>query len=185
MTTPAASEPARPSVGHPESRPRPQYGEYATPEEQRASIREPVREPSAPVVLAAPVASAAPAAPVRRRTVDRIMTFALLAYGLITVVSAVPQLWDFSGFAQTWMDLAGVDGTFTNTAQGDLWGRVGAGVFALGWLLTAVLAWRSVIAGRLSWWIPVVGAAVSFVIVTICLTVPLVGDPAIAGFFGG
>ena len=27
------------------------------------------------------------------------------------------------------MDLAGIDGTFTNTAQGDLWGRIGVGVF--------------------------------------------------------
>lgn len=113
------------------------------------------------------------------------MTFALLAYGFITVVSAVPQLWHFAGFAQTWMDLAGIHGTFTNTEQGDLWGRVGAGVFVVGWLVTAVLAWRSLARQRLSWWIPLVGAIVSFVIVSVCLTVPLLGDPAITAHFGG
>ncbi len=178
-----------PADAVPDPRPRPQYGEYATPEQQRASIREPVRESvAAPVIVASPVApaGASPAStPVRRRTVDRIFTFALLAYGLVTVISAVPQLWDFSAFAETWMGLAGIDGTFTNTAQGDLWSRIGAGVFALGWALTAFFGWRSVVAGRLSWWIPVVGAAVSFVIVSICLTIPLVGDPAISAFFGG
>lgn len=168
----------------PDPRPRPQYGEYATPEQQRASIREPVPVHAVP----APPQPAVPAAsaPVRpRRTVDRIVTFALLAYGLVTVFGAVPQVWDFTGFAETWMGLAGIEGTFTNIAQGELWGRIGAAVFVFGWMVTAVLAWLSVAAGRLSWWIPLVGAVVTFVIVSVCLTVPLVGDPAIAGFFGG
>ncbi|WP_292831819.1 DUF6264 family protein [Microbacterium sp.] len=177
MSTPAGEEP--------DSRPRPQYGEYASPEQQQASIREPVRQGDprgvAPTVPVAPRASA----PVRRRTVDRVVTVALLAYGLVTVLSAVPQLWDFSGFAETWMGLAGIDGTFTNTAQGDLWGRIGAGAFAFGWVLTVVFAWRSVTARRLSWWIPVAGAAVSFIIVSVCLTVPLIGDPVVYGFFSG
>lgn len=174
-----------PVEGAPDPRPRPQYGEYATPEEQRASIREPVREHVVPAAAPQPARSAAstPARP--RRTADRIVTFALLAYGLVTVLGAVPQVWDFSGFAETWMGLAGIEGTFTNTAQGALWGRIGAGIFVLGWVLTAVIAWRSVVAGRLSWWIPLVGAVVTFVIVSVCLTVPLVGDPVIAGFFGG
>lgn len=183
-------------------RPAPHYGEYATPEQQRAAIREPAQPqasagvPSAPAPQPFPQAQSAPqphprtvthattraARPSRRA--DRIVTFALLAYGLVTVVSAVPQLWHFAAFAQTWMGLAGIDETFTNTAQGDLWGRIGAGVFVVGWLLTAWLSWRALSRGRLSWWIPLVGAIAAFIVVTVCLTVPLLGDPAIAAHFG-
>ena len=124
-----------------------------------------------------------PAARPTRRA-DRIITLALVVYGFITVLSAVPQLWHFDEFAQTWMTLAGIDATFTNTAAGDLWGRIGAAVFAIGWLITALLSWRSVIRGRLSWWIPLVGAIATFVLVSVCLTVPLLGDPAVVAHFG-
>ncbi|MCG7414547.1 DUF6264 family protein [Microbacterium aurum] len=169
---------------------RPQYGEYATPEQQRAAIREPL--PQVPAAVAtAPAAPAHPptarpttAAARPTRPADRIITVALLAYGLVTVLSAVPQLWHFTDFAQTWMQVAGIDETFTNTAQGDLWGRIGAVVFVVGWVATAVTAWRSLVARRLSWWIPLVGAIVTFVIASICLTVPLLGDPAVASHFG-
>ncbi len=180
-----------------DDRPRPAYGEYATPEQQRAAMGMPAPEASIPLP-AAPVSPRlpvdAPFTPVRpthattsaarpTRRVDRIITFALLAYGLMTVISSVPQLWHFTDFAQTWMTLAGIDATFTNIAQGDLWGRIGAFVFAAGWVLTAVLSWRAVARARLSWWIPLVGAIVTFLVVTVCLTVPLIGDPAIAGHF--
>ena len=57
-------------------------------------------------------------------------------------------------------------------------------VFVVGWGATAVTAWRSLVARRLSWWIPLVGAIVTFVIASICLTVPLLGDPAVASHFG-
>ena len=116
------------------------------------------------------------------RAADRIITVALLVYGLITVISAVPQLWHFAAFAKTWLDLAGIDATFTNTAQGDLWGRIGALVYIVGWILTAALSWRSMGRGRLSWWIPLVGAIVTFVVVSVCLTIPLVSDPAVSGY---
>lgn len=194
----SAADPGEP-VGGPRPapqaapRPAPQYGEYATPEQQRAAIREPapVVEPQAARAPAGAPASgpgapgAGDAASIRPgRAVDRIVTFAMLAYGLVTVVSAFGQLWDFSQFAQSWLNLAGVDATFTNTAQGDLWGRIGAVAFALGWILTAGFAWRSLRGGRVSWWIPVVGAVVTFLVVSVCLTVPLLGDPAVAAAFG-
>lgn len=173
-------------------RPRPQYGEYATPEEQRARIQNlPADAPhphavlphTAPSQMPPPTAPATTAAARPTRTADRIITFALLVYGLVTVLSAVPQLWDFTGFAQTWMRVAGIDATFTNTAQGEVWGRIAALVFIGGWVLTAVLSWFSLAARRLTWWIPLVGAIVTFIIATVCLTVPLLGDPAIVSHF--
>ncbi|MFT4050955.1 MAG: DUF6264 family protein [Microbacterium sp.] len=180
------SEPASRAGGAP----RPQYGEYATPEQQRAAIGQPQASTPAPAQRRPPATGAPqPRATARSarpaRTADRIITFALLAYGLVTVLSAIPQLWHFTQFAQTWMTYAGIDAEFTNTAQGELWGRIGAGVFAVGWLITVVLSMRSLARGRLSWWIPVVGAVVTFVVVSGCAVVPLFGDPAVASSLGG
>src|SRR4051794_31950062 len=107
-----------------DSRPRPQYGEYATPEEQRARIRQPAPEatrtsgPATPVGVRTGVGAApkppktqpkagplppasSPSRPAqtgpgfdtpqsRVRVVDRIVTFALLTYGLVNVVSLIP-----------------------------------------------------------------------------------------------
>ncbi|MEW1833998.1 DUF6264 family protein [Microbacterium sp. NPDC079995] len=161
-------------------RPRPQYGEYATPEQQRAAIHHP--EPSPAASVDPPHPPTAPATTVAARPTrmaDRIITVALLAYGLVTVVGAIPQLVDFRSFADTWMEVAGVDGEFTNTAQGALWGGIGAAVFAVGWLVTAAWAWRSLARGRVSWWIPLVGAIATFVIVSVCLVIPIFGDPGL------
>lgn len=203
MTDPS-SERMPGSAPDPGERPRPAYGEYATPEEQRAAIRQPLdagasasgvapgaggagAHPPLPHPPTGPLPHPRPTTAAARptRTADRIITIALLGYGLVTVLSAVPQLWNFDGFAQSWMQLAGIDAAFTNLAQGELWGRIGAGVFVVGWLLTAVLSWRSIVRRRLSWWIPLVGAIVTFVVASICLTVPLLGDPAVISHFGG
>lgn len=168
-------------------RPRPQYGEYATPEQQRAAIGVPeeVAAPSAPPEPAhrPPTAPATTVAAQPTRLADRIITVALLTYGLVTVIGAVPQLADFTGFAEQWMQMAGVEGDFTNTASGSLWGTVSVWVLVGGWILTAYLSWLSLSRRRVTWWIPLVGAIVTFGIVTVCLVVPLLGDPAVTGHF--
>lgn len=165
-------------------RPRPQYGEYATPEQQRAARGLPAADAAASAVHAAPpTAPATTVGPQPTRLADRVLTAVLLAYGLVTVVSAIPQLVDFTAFAETWMDVAGVAGEFTNVAQGSLWGGIGAGVFVAGWLLTAGVSWWSLSRRRVTWWIPLVGAIVTFVIVSLCLVVPIVGDPAVGQHF--
>ncbi len=139
------------------------------------------RGPVWPQVAATRSSWAATQAATPSRAADRVVTFALLAYGLFTVVGAAPQLWHFTEFAQTALDVAGIDATFTNTAQGDVWGPVGAIVYIVGWLVTAVLSWMSIMRGRVSWWIPLVGAILTSVAVTVCLTIPLFGDPALFG----
>ncbi|MDF2580826.1 MAG: hypothetical protein K0S49_2405, partial [Microbacterium sp.] len=102
-----------------------------------------------------------------------------LAYGLVTVLGAIPQLVDFAGFAQTWMDMAGIDATLADPAGGRAWGVTAAVVYGAGWLLTAVLSWWSLSLRRLSWWIPLVGAIVTFVIVSLLLAAPLLSDPGV------
>ncbi|MHC2998507.1 DUF6264 family protein [Microbacterium sp. HJ5] len=177
--------------GAPDPRPRPQFGEYATPEEQRARIKQPdaalVYEP-APVVESA-AAAAAPAVPAparagtaaapRPRAIDRIVTFALLAYGLVNVVSSFPALVDFSAYAQTMFDLLGVDATLSDPAAGRPWGIAAAIVLAVGWLLTAAVSWMSMRRGRLSFWIPIVGGVVFTFASAMLMLVPLANDPAV------
>ena len=46
--------------------------------------------------------------------------------------------------------------------------------------LAATLSLRVLSRGRISWWIPLVGAIVTYTALTACLMVPLFGDPAIA-----
>lgn len=194
-------------AGSSDSRPRPAYGEYATPEEQRARIRQPdaTEALSSGQALAAgadkidtPPATASGAAasggsiagagtgagapPATQRPVDRTITVALLVFGLFTVVTSIAGLIDFSGFADTWMQTAGIDAEFTNYEQGRLWGTIGAIVFSIGWLLTAYLSWRRLRRGRIAFWVPIVGAIVSYIALTACLMVPLLGDPAIADY---
>lgn len=168
-------------------RPAPRYGEYATPEEQRAAIREPAPRPAPAASVPHRAPQTAPATTVAAqptRLADRIITMILLGYGLLTVLTAIPQILDFTAFAQTWMDAVGVDGAFTNTDQGRTWGMVGAIVFGIGWLITAALSWLSLVKRRVTWWIPLVGAILTFGIVSACLLVPLLGDPAVAAHFG-
>ncbi|MCM3503324.1 DUF6264 family protein [Microbacterium sp. P26] len=173
------------------SRPRPQFGEYATPEEQRARIQRPevtealdagVAPQPAPVVpeparASQPAAAGFPVPTTRGARVDRIVTFGLLFYGLFSVVTTIIQLLNFPEYAETGARMLGVEATFTNLSAGYVWGAAAAAVYGIGWLATAVLTWRRLKRGRLAFWIPLVGFVVTALIAGICVTVALVGDP--------
>lgn len=178
-----------------EPRPRPQYGEYATPEEQRARIA----QPDATDALTAGVRPATEPAPVARgvvspghaprtapatswRLADRVVTLGLLAYGLFNVVFTAPRLFDFAGFANEYLALLGVDASFSNVDAARVWGPVAGAVYVAGWVGTALLAWWRLRRGGVAFWIPLVGAVVTILVVAACLTVPLSGDPAFAEF---
>lgn len=175
------TDPAR----HPDPRPRPQYGEYATAEEQRARIQEPAPwqlPTTAPAVAEAPApspASAPRAAPRRPRTVDRIVTFALLAYGLISVISAFPAYTDYGGYAEMVLGLMGVDAQLSDPAAGRPWGIAAALVLAVGWILTLLVSLWSLRKGRLTWWIPLVAGVVFSFAAGALMMVPIVNDPAV------
>lgn len=171
----------------PEERPRPQYGEYASPEEQQARIRQPDvtdeldrgRAPVVPADAAGADAGSAPAsAPTAGTAIDRIATAVLLGLGAVNVLFTVPGFLDLSAtFART-MEAMGIPGSFTNDAAAQTWGSIAVVVLIAGFLITALASWRRLRAGRRAWWIPLVGAAVTYVIVVSCLTVPIAGDPA-------
>ncbi|MBO9626836.1 MAG: hypothetical protein J7484_10725 [Microbacterium sp.] len=164
---------------------RPQYGELATPEEQRQAAGLPPIAEVVPEPVPESPATPAVAAPARPRPADRLVTIALLAYGLVNVVITGMSYLDIAPVMDQAMKILGIDGTFTNFAQGKLWGTVAAIVLAVGWCVTAVLALRRLRTGKLTWWVPVVGAVVTSLVVSGLIAIPMMGDPAFAGYLGG
>ncbi|MDQ1575465.1 MAG: hypothetical protein QOH55_615 [Microbacteriaceae bacterium] len=171
-----------------ESRPRPQYGEYATPEEQRSRIQvphehahaEPVPMPetreSRPVARSNETpATDAPRTPLR--TADRVATVALLAFGLFNVGTTVPGMLNLSLTLNAAFQQAGI-GTYTPTPIAN---EIGIGVVVLyvaGWLMTAILAALSLRKGRITFWIPLVAGVIIGLVTVVCVIVLLLGDPA-------
>jgi uncharacterized membrane protein YhaH (DUF805 family) len=178
----------------PRERPRPQFGEYATPEEQRASIQVPQESAHAdePVpVLASRSAEEAPRptggrfvpdstskpAAAAGNSADRIATIALLAIGLFNVLTTVPGLLDLPSTLNAAFERMGL-GTFTPTPAASAIG-IGLAIFyGLAWLATLAISLRSLRAARLSFWIPLVAGVVVTIVAMICFLVLFFGDPA-------
>ncbi|MEW2004850.1 DUF6264 family protein [Microbacterium sp. NPDC079208] len=165
---------------------RPRYGELATPEEQRRAAGLPplaeVVAPTAPSPAPAPSAAPQTSAPARPHPVDRFATIALLAYGLVNVVVTGLSYLDVVPVMNQTMGMLGIEGEFTNYAAGRMWGTIAAVVLAVGWCVTAALSIRRLRRGRVTWWLPVVGAVVTVGIAAFCLVVPMMGDPAFIAY---
>ena len=180
----------------PDERPRPQYGEYATPEEQRARIQQPNAtwsletgqavgpagggqvHPVTPGTPDGAPAAASTAPMTRARGADRAVTLALLALGALNVILTAVTYFDLAGLANQAFSIIGIPGEFTNVDSARLWGPIAAVALIVGFVITAFLAWRSLQVGRISWWIPVVGAILTYIVVYVCIAIPLFGDPA-------
>jgi hypothetical protein len=186
------------SDSDPQGRPRPAYGEYATAEEQAARIRRPevttALEAGQSPAAAAPAASqpaqdaagapaqpaaGSPVAAARPRFADRMITFALLGYGLFTVIGSIPAAADYPQFAAAFLGTFGVDQALSDPAGARGWGLAAALVLGIGWLATFAVSWVNLRAGRLSFWIPLVGAVVVNMVASILLIAPLAADPAV------
>ncbi|RUQ99205.1 DUF6264 family protein [Labedella endophytica] len=202
-TPPAPSAPTTPTA-----RPRPQFGELATPEEQRAAIAVPLdvaASESVPVVEADATArekadgkAAAKAAAKADRDAeptladqkesstgtavrapsDRFASWALLGLGLFNILTTSSAL----------IDLPAAITQFFAADDLDPYGPVGTarvlGIAALVvsvglWILTLVLVQRRVNAGRISWWIPLVTGLISIIVVLVCVGGAMMIDPAV------
>lgn len=193
-----------------DERPRPQYGEYASPEDQRAHIRDPHANPhyqppaaetqqpsqhdgAAPHTNAArPDASGTPHAPshdvatpdARKRTSrtwDRSLTWVLIAMGLLNLALSVSSYLNMAPSLQAAYTQLGI-GHFGATAIAGPAGIALTVVQAVIWVATAVLARLSLRRGRVSFWIPLVGAFVSYVALVAVLLVVVLNDPAFTTF---
>jgi hypothetical protein len=167
-----------------EERPKPRYGEYATPEEV-AAARGPIPvEPSDPVSrLAAPIRPVPPRAAhvVARppRPAHNTITVLLLIVGIWYTVSTIPSYLDFGPFlSQAWA-LAGY-GTASFGGAAHTAGIVLL-VASLLVLIAAVgVSFALMRAGRRSIWVPVVAAVAYLVASFIVMAVVVANTPAVA-----
>lgn len=165
-------------------RPRPQYGEYATPEEVAAlrgipvELPPPTPPPTGPP--AAPRSAPGMAAPVKGwRRFDRPITIALILFGVFNVVQSAPLFLDFvptlelAAKSVTYVDLASLE--FGEAA------RVGGYVlFAISIVLVIAAAGFSYLAlsrSRVAFWIPLAAAGLNFVCYLVVLAVVLYSTP--------
>lgn len=165
----------------PTPRPRAQYGEYASPEEQLKAKGQAAdvsldasTEPVAPVADRTPAGGTAPR---RAHPVDRIVTIALLGFGLFTVITSIPGYLRMPEAMQTVYDQFGA-GTYSDGELADALGIVAIVSQAAIWILTAAFTVWSLKRDRFSWWIPVVGGAVAFASLMIIVSIALMADPS-------
>ncbi|WP_228484778.1 DUF6264 family protein [Microbacterium cremeum] len=146
----------------------------------RRDVRAGDRTPVMPAAEPAPApAGPAAGAPPRPRTVDRIVTVALLAYGLFNVLSSFTAFLDYGAYAETMFAVLGVDAELADPSAGRPWGIAAAVVLAVGWVATALVSSWSLRRGRLTWWIPLVAGIVFTFAAGIMMVVPLMNDPAV------
>lgn len=193
-----------------EPRPRPQFGEYASPEEQRARIAEPIDEQRAEELGIAPVvpieakpeptlreqtrqapqapAPDGPSSPValppggrRPVTGDRLATSLLLGLGLVGLIVTMPNLLDLPGIIRPALVQLGVSG-YSSDGIASAMGILALGLQIAIWIAAVVLSMRSLRTGRLTFWIPLVAGVAANIVLFICFAVAVGADPAFMEF---
>ncbi len=172
-------------MSEPDSRPRPQYGEYASPEEQRAHIRQPLPQTAHPdpAEFSWPQERPgdAPAATVPGPNVaptDRLVTIVMLALGAMHVLMSSVALMSYSATMTEALMMLGLTREQADVARSDAPGYIMAAVLIVGYIATVWLSLRRLRAQKRSWWIPLVGWAAAWLVVVIVQTTTLMGDPA-------
>ncbi len=185
-------------MSEPDPRPRPRYGEYATPEQQRASIKAPEKNPHyapPPVADAAHDAPAGvaphlgtpsptdrPVAAVLRHPFDRAVTIALLVLGLYNVITTMIGRGSIAAQIDQAYRSMGLAGDYAVTP---LTGTV-ADVIAIAslvlWVIAAALAGWFIVRGRVAFWIPLVAGVVAGVLSAVGYLILFLHDPAFVAY---
>ncbi|MGO2660790.1 DUF6264 family protein [Mycetocola reblochoni] len=178
-----------------DKRPEPEFGVYATPEEQRRRMglpAEPEAEASAqgqgvpgtaqasapqrPSVRPGPAALPGTPAPFNW---NRALTFLLLGVGLYVTLTSVPGLLDLYGTFSVVAEQLGVDGDtgLVNSLGLRIIGVVIALSYIVGWIAALWLSLRRLRRQVSSWWIPLVIGVVVTVIVFALLMAAMLSQP--------
>ena len=173
-----------------DQRGRPQYGEYASPDEQVAAggyavEPEPVvaaartgaqtAAPLAPPLASTRVVGAAPAT----RPWDLAMTVAFLVFGAYSVVSSIPGLLDFGATIKQIYSVSGY-GDYTAIGLAD---GVGIGILvsqSVLFVITVLITALRLRARKLAFFVPLIGGAVAGIVIFVLMLVAIVSDPAFA-----
>jgi hypothetical protein len=175
-------------------RPRPRYGEYATPEEV-AEARGPLPvEPTDPVSrLAAPISTSAslrssnavapprPLPVVARppRPANNLITVLLIVVGIWNTATSVPSYLDLGPALTQGLELAGY-GTVTFGAAAHTAGIVLLVISCVLLLAAAAGSLQLMRLGRRSIWVPVAAGALFLVATLVVMTVVVADTPAVA-----
>ncbi|MES2094151.1 MAG: DUF6264 family protein [Actinomycetota bacterium] len=178
-------------------RPRPQYGEYATPQEQAKIIADSL-PPVSPLLVpsAVPQASRPPDASTRVGTVppppvarrprrwDLILTAALLGYATINVIGQLAARDTLAAILKQFFVTQGI-GEYTPTALttslGNLLNVVTLALFVLTVLATVWMLRR----GRVAFWVPIAGGVLASIVALVFVVVLLGSDPAAIAYLRG
>jgi len=163
----------------PDPRPRPQYGEYASPDEALAAARarDPWAPPSTPPVTSAPQQpAAATRAPSRT---DRSWTLVLLVLGGFFTAYAILTMTTLDVNFEQFYEVYGIEGSHQVTPVEP----IAAGVVIVSHLAllvgSVILARRRLQAGRLAFWIPLAAGAIASVIFFVAFAAIVAADPNI------
>lgn len=167
-----------------EPRPRPQYGEYATPQAQAEAMGLPSPAHATPTVPMAStrhqeVRAVEPAH--RREQTNLIVTVTLLALGLVNIGMSFSSYSQLGVTIQSVYDRLGY-GTYTPGALAASLGVVAIAVSVVVWLATAAVSVLLIRKHRVSWWVPLAGAVLLFVAIAVIMTVAIVSDPSFTAY---
>ncbi|WP_165063896.1 DUF6264 family protein [Marisediminicola senii] len=184
-----------------DERPRPRYGEYATPQQQAETVAHSL-PPVPPVIMPAdhagavspvptppaagttgPTAPGAPGAPRTRRRWDLILSVALLAYGLFTVLSGLVQYSNLGAMMQQVYDTQGV-GDFT---EYDLARTIGFTLIVVNTVIYAITLYitvRLLRATRLAFYVPLIAGVLASIVTVGLIVTLMLSDPAFVTYLG-
>jgi hypothetical protein len=118
-------------------------------------------------------------APARR---DRLVTYLLLAFGLLVVLNTVSSIAALPASVRRVFEQWNIEGT----PPVDLFvtlGWITTGVVVVMWVVALLWSLRAMRRGKLSWWIPVLCGVIVFVIAVVVFSVGSATDPTIMNSF--
>ena len=163
---------------------RPEYGEYASAEDQAKAIARSrprgasIPEPSLaePAPEQPPSAAAAPGG-----MLDRLVTVVLLALGLVYLIGGAGGYLDLPTTLDTVYAQFGI-GDYTPIAATAAFGIAFVASQAVIWVISALWSYRRLSRGRRSWWVPMLGAIATFLVTVALFGALLASDPAFLAY---
>jgi len=179
-----------------ERRPRPQYGEYATPQEQAKIIADslpPVSPLLVPSTVSVPVAPAraataptktVPSATGRRpRRWDLILTALLLGYAAVNVLAQLVMRDTLATIATQFYLTQGIGDYIPNALTASLGTTLNIVTLALFVITVLVTVWM-LRRGRVAFWVPIAGGVVATIAALVFVVILLQTDPAFTAYLG-
>jgi len=171
-----------------ETPPRPQYGAYASAAEQQARSGHANSAVDPALVPRDMPPESSASSSVRRATeepqtagriMDRVVTIALLAFGLYSIITGIGLYAD----PYALLDALRLDADLSDPGLIQGFGVASIVVMFVGWLATTWLVWRRGAAGRSMWWIALLAGVVFTFVGAMLVAVPLVMDPGVFDAF--